>query len=116
MVLLIVMPRLKSSICNVIFMRMIFDLSEKKTFGTPTICLSLFVKEPRPSLDAGVFHPPQLNTATYCVGVLAVRMHFRVTHGTAGSTGISNRENIVNVPLMMCSLYFGFSLSQCCFF
>ena len=34
--------------------------------------------------------PPVFNTASFRVGVLAVEIHIRVTHGIAASAGISN--------------------------
>ena len=68
-----------------------FDLSEKIHLcdSNALICLS-FCQRASPFARCWGLSPLQLNTAIYCVGVLAVRMHFRVTHGTAGSIGISN--------------------------
>ena len=47
------------------------------------------VRESHPLLNAGSRSPPSVDTASLCVGVLAVGMRTSVTHGIAGSTGIS---------------------------
>ena len=57
------------------------------------ICLSLFVRESRPSLNAGGLPPPTFNTATFRVGVLAVGMRIRVRLWSSGSRLLSCRAH-----------------------
>ena len=58
-----------------------FAFCEAYTFGIRTffVCFSLLVRESRPSLNG--FVPPPFDTATFCVGVLAVGMRPCVSHG-----------------------------------
>ena len=58
------------------------------TFEIRTLFMSLSLLV-RKSLTARGRPPPTYGSATFFVGVLAVEMLFRVTHGTAGSSGIS---------------------------
>ena len=67
-------------------------------------------RESRPLLDAKGLSPPAIDTATFCLCVLAIGLRSLSTHGIAGSTGFSfflafkffnfvNR-NIMNFPFL----------------
>ena len=84
---------------------------------------SLFVRLSRPSLNAKGLPPPSFDTATFCVGVLAVEMRIRATHGSCLFrlnvqllSGVLYHgvklfscagNNIVMLPLLTCNLSFG---------
>ena len=96
---------MKSSICHGIPMRMFSHSVKEHTFGIRTLLFpSLFVQVSRPSLNAWGLPPPSSDTATFCVGVLAVEMRACVTHGIDGG---KLREHI-DFSLLTCSLYVGF--------
>ena len=68
-----------------------FALYETYTLGIRTLLFaSLLVMESRPLLTARGSLPPSFDTATFCVGVLAVGMPTCATHGSASSNGISS--------------------------
>ena len=68
-----------------------FALCEDHTFGIRTLPFAFLfsVREVRPSLNAGGLLLPSFDTATFWVGVLAVRMRTCEKHGIARSAGIS---------------------------
>ena len=59
-------------------------------WGVEGFVLPLFVRESRPSLNAWGLLTLTFDTATFCLGLLAVEMRTRVTHDIAVSTGISS--------------------------
>ena len=73
---IIMMPRMKSSTCNVILMRMISSIMKRRHLRDPSdsVGLSLLDREGLPSLHAGGLRPPSFDAATFCVGALAVEL------------------------------------------
>ena len=111
------MPRMKSSICNVTFMRMISRPVKSTFLGIR----HLLVRESRPSHNAWSLLRLLFDTATFCVGVLAVATRTRNTWHhwfhwhlqlLSGVLNIGVKFDFVSLHiviflLQVCSLYFG---------
>ena len=90
------MPRMKSSLCTVIFMPMISH-SVNTPFGR--VYLPFLSERVALRSNAGSLLPPSFDTATFCVGFLAVGTRTCAIHGIAAFAGMATRIVLVSMGL-----------------